>query len=567
MSKNYSANLEEELSDRSFKYVKQKQNRFKYFFKNLVYQRYQLSAKKTTTTEQLKMLAQHIFANQPSPKQAHSGIPVGYTYLGQFINHDMNEGIELFAPFKIVEKPFEPISPDELEDKARNKKSPFFDLFNVYGEEANKHKRENPALYEERGIRFKIGTNAANADPKNAVPSPQLGLKRDLPRNEVSDETLAPYHPIMADIRNENNLIIAQLHVAILKFHNEAVDYAEKTMPGKSDLQIFKYAHRETRFHYQWLVVHDYLKRIIAPAIYKELLTELYDGNNQNTIFKQANETIPFTPVEFTAAVFRFGHSMIRQEYDFNENFGREKEQLASLNSLFDFTSQGANRIEKRQKTDKTLAPQLPADWIIDWKRFFDIDTKNPDLAHRFARAINTNMALPLKKMPNKDHDLLSEKLTKKVKASTNTFNGIMRNLATLDLLRGHLFSLPSGQETAQAWQQMEMGKIRPLTSKALKSNNSDALNKLLKESGFLEHTPLWYYILKEAEVQGNGKHLGDLGSYMMGKTMIGLLKKDVASYINDEAEWTIEKGIIAKVTGKPFEGISDFLRFAKVME
>jgi len=141
-----------------------------------------------------------------------------------------------------------------------------------------------------------------------------------------------------------------------------------------------------------------------------------------------------------------------------------------------------------------------------------------------------------------------------------------MRHLTERNLLRGYLLSIPTGQ--AMVKYLCDTCKIKVLNEKELQQNNTSELNQVLKESGFLKNTPLWYYILKEAEVRGNGNNLGPLGSCIIGRTFIGFLKyyqrKQYGLY-GVQASWSPTNGIVEQSTGQTFRGIMDLLRFAKV--
>jgi hypothetical protein len=103
------------------------------------------------------------------------------------------------------------------------------------------------------------------------------------------------------------------------------------------------------------------------------------------------------------------------------------------------------------------------------------------------------------------------------------------------------------------------------LTEDELTEGNSDELNTLLTDSGFLQKTPLWYYVLKEAEVQAGGNSLGEVGSRIVAETLIGQLRNDPSSYLAQAAVWVPEDGVLLP-DGRPILTIRDFFRFAGVL-
>jgi hypothetical protein len=145
----------------------------------------------------------------------------------------------------------------------------------------------------------------------------------------------------------------------------------------------------------------------------------------------------------------------------------------------------------------------------------------------------------------------------------TPEIRAILKRLARRNLLRGYHLSIPTGQSVAAA-----MG-IAPLSENELRLGNSGPLNQVLEDNGFLQQTPLWYYVLKEAEVRANGNSLGELGSRIVCETIIGQLLNDPESYLSQHDAWDPNKGVkLPNPGGDPDQGdvivtIRDFFRFA----
>lgn len=257
-------------------------------------------------------------------------------------------------------------------------------------------------------------------------------------------------------------------------------------------------------------------------------------------------------PIEYSVAAFRFGHSMVRAVYDFNELFGRIREDspfndIGSFDNMFGFTANG--QFSGRGNT-------LPGNWMIDWDRFVHKGDGDPN---RFARRIDANLAFPLKDLRNEA-----------VNEQDARIKALLRHLAHRNLLRGYVLDLPSGQSVAS-----KMG-IEPLTPDELTQGSVVAQTALqANDNLLLNNTPLWYYILKESEVRENGQFLGAVGSEMVAETMISMLAHDNRSYLNDGtpydggpvqtgASWSPADGV-KFADGRPITTIGDLLEFAGV--
>lgn len=284
---------------------------------------------------------------------------------------------------------------------------------------------------------------------------------------------------------------------------------------------LFKEAQRVTRWHYQWVVVNDFLRRIVGDEVVDDIMrpSSKYKAGcpgvavelqRPRLLFYEPEEAA-YMPVEFAVAAYRFGHSMVRPSYFFND-FVRQQTQGAPT-PLFS-ASRG-------QFDNLNGFRTLPPDWGFEWRFFFDLDPAEP--AQR-AFKIDTRLAHPLGALPDR-------------KAPPS--------LAVLNLLRGHHLGLPAGQDVARA-----MG-LEPL---------SDSDLGLAKRSpAFAGRAPLWYYVLREAELHCDGLRLGPVGGRIVAEVLIGLLKADRLSFLRVEPNW---KPTLPAAQPGRFE-MADLLRFA----
>ena len=419
--------------------------------------------------------------------------PPIYTYLGQFIDHDITlQGAPdeaSSARFDIDPDNTQPISAVDLRNVLRNGRDPKLNLDSLYGS------TNGVPIIPMSSNRTKFIVGSAGA----IFGLPEAAAV-DLPRDQNGV-------PLIGDSRNDENLLIAQLHVAFLNFHNSIVDAIEAspsiapaidTSGLNADEILFQQAKRLTQWHYQWIVLHDYLRTICLP--------DIVDETAADTALQPGDDVISF---EFAGAAFRFGHSMVRNTYDHNEHFGTNGSTLerATFRQLFQFTFNGGSAI-----------PTLPANWIIDWDRFIDKD-------QQAARGIDTNLALELGDMINEGRGV-----------SEPGLKGLLRMLAQRNLLRGYKMSLPTGQAIANA-----IG-VTPLSAAEL--SRDPETDAIMNAAGFFDATPLWYYVLKEAEFQNSGHRLGVVGTHILAKTFVGLLRSDPDSIMTAGSNWNPSQGV-----------------------
>lgn len=390
---------------------------------------------------------------------------IGYTYFGQFIGHDLTHDV---TPF---------VGPYAEPEKTPNFRTPAFDLDHVYGAGPAR----SPYLYEgpEGRETFKVGATTPT------------GYRRDLPvahgRVLIGD---------MEDTRNLDNLLLRQLHVLFLKFHNEAIRQLQTNpaLKGMADIlgpgTLFERARRLVCWHYQWIIRHDYLPRVLHNDVW----------NYQTAHAARKPGTSFSVPIEFSLAAFRFGHSMVRKAYRLN---CRTKRAL----------------IEELMALGQKSEP-ITDDYLVEWGTFFDgLPTSGPQASSAF---IDTSVSQAM-------HGLSPDtiRLANKLESIHPS------NLPVRTLVRGARAQLPSGQEAADALVAQE--KMKPkdrLTAAELRSDICNRSGSVLSKNGFEQNTPLFYYILKEAELKGEGLTLGPVGSHIISEVIQGALEADPDGYL-----------------------------------
>jgi len=390
-------------------------------------------------------------------------LTAGFTFLGQFLDHDMT-----FDPTSSLARQQDP-------ESIRNFRIPALDLDSVYGGGPG----ASPHLYDATvdGGRTTLLTERI---PGSATVSVDNKARFDLPRN--SQKTA-----LVGDPRNDENLIVSQFHLAWLRFHNVVVsDVKAELGAGHTPGEVFAEAQRVVRWHYQWLIVHEFLPKTVGQATVDDILAH---GRKHYT---WRNE--PYIPVEFSVAAYRFGHSQVRPSY--RANFGTSATDTAKQFFALIFDAQAADADDPPDMRGGKRAARR----FIDWQTFFDFG----DGRKRQNKKIDTKLSSVLFSLMGQPE-------------------GEPTSLATRNLLRSLTMKVPSGQRVAKAMQ------LAPLAAADLDD---------LKDLHLEKRTPLWFYVLREADVMANGEHLGPVGGRIVAEVIIGLIDGDVQSYIRQDPDW-----------------------------
>jgi hypothetical protein len=301
----------------------------------------------------------------------HLCTPAGWPIFGQFIAHNITADRSLLQVHANL-------------GELRNGRSPSLNLESLYGAGPS----GNPYLYDR------------NDPDLLLLGATDQGRPYDVPRNTQGTA-------IIGDARNDVHLPISQLHVAFLKFHNAVVHLLRAEGIPPSD--VFSQAQTLVRWHYQWIVAHEYLPLVVGAEMVDAVLT-------RGRQFYHFDE-VPFIPIEFADGAYRFGHSQIRATYRLN---------AGASASIF---------------PDLMCSCPIPDTRVIDWRFFFDLDPAQPPQP---SRRIDGRLAHPLIELP--------EPITGAVEQPEQA------SLAYRDLLREEALDMPSGEAVARA-----MG-ISPLT-------------------------------------------------------------------------------------------------------
>jgi hypothetical protein len=362
-----------------------------------------------------------------------SRVDAVWPFFGQFVAHDITADRS-------------PLDPESPPDEITNFRTPRANLECLYGTGPS----GAPYMYEKD-------------DPAKLLIA-RSGL--DVARNP---EGVA----LIADARNDSHLFISQLHLAFARLHNRFVDRLRRA--GAAENELFDRARRSTVWHYQHVILREFLPQTIGSS----LTTELIDGGP--TFFDMTRADGPRIPLEFAAAAYRYGHAQIRQRYQVNAQFGP----VPIFPELVGFGH---------------VRPEHAVDWTL---------LIGPTAQK--AKRIDMLLSRALIELPAKLSGACPE--------------DEYSSLAARDLARGRMVGLASGEAIAR-----KMGTT-PLDAGAVG----------LAALGWQHETPLWLYILREAEVLCNGDRLGPVGGRIVGEVLVGIIDSDQSSFRALQPDWQPE--------------------------
>jgi Animal haem peroxidase len=429
-----------------------------------------------------------------------SGIPALYTYFGQFIDHDIT-----FDPMTTLIQHNDP-------DAVTDFRTPALDLDNVYARGPG----DQPYLYEDDGVHFLLG---------DKLDSGAL----DLPRNGADAR-----RALIGDPRNDENSIVSQFQALMLRFHNRVVD--------ENPTLSFSSVQRIVRWHYQWVVIYDFLPKIVSASVLNALKTDKQYDQKKLQFYHWKND--PFMPVEFSVAAYRLGHSMVRPGYRLNDDD-------STLLPIFPVPETVPGAPAGGISPGLTGFQAMAKNRGIDWGRFIDIgaprayggdpDSIKPPDPHmkkrlQFAYRIDTSVVTPLSVLPAA---VASDKPP---------------SLAQRNLLRGFELGLPKGQNVAKAMGETPLADDQIIIGKAVDAaQDRDSLGPITKVSAAFEgKCPLWTYILAEAAATRkpvpipvtppttiSTPQLGPVGGRIVAEVFLGMLFGGNDSFLSADPGWT----------------------------
>jgi hypothetical protein len=421
-------------------------------------------------------------------------VPAGYTYLGQFVDHDLT-----------MDRTHVRLGTDVSNVDLLQGRSPRLDLDSLYG--AGPADPLSAAFFEDDGLRLRTGASLA-VDADASKPG------HDLPRAGKGRTRQDRRTAVVPDPRNDENLVVAQTHVAMIRFHNRVMDKQPANVPPA---QKFAKGRRRVTLHYQWMVRHDYLPRICRA----ETLDRVWEEGRVLVEPAARPTDVPAMPLEFSVAAFRLGHSMVRESYNWNRRFPGEQ---GSLDYMFEFSGLGGGLGGEAR---------LLSSWLADWRRMYDFPAGgHPRLGApgghlNHAMRIDTRLTDPLKNLPPSTF----------AGFASMELDDVRRNLAFRNLSRASMVRLASGQQMVTVLRSLGV-KVRPLTRAQLLNGSGGArLTHLTsaEKDAVATRTPLWFYVLREAEL--NGGRLRGVGARILAETFHRAIEGSRSSIVR-EPDW-----------------------------
>jgi hypothetical protein len=438
------------------------------------------------------------------------GIPAAFTYFGQFIDHDLT-----LDPTSNLHG--RPLTEDELTQLV-NFRTPRLDLDCLYGRGPS----DQPYLYERDGLHLVEGM-------------PMTGNPHD--RKSVDIQRAPNGRALIGDPRNDENRIVAQLQSMMVRFHNKMADRAQRLAKQSGHEATLADVQNQVRWHYQWAIVHDFLPTIVQA----DVLAEVFPGRTDDpaTTDDQPTFRVPYLrerhtnppagepllalmPVEFSVAAYRFGHSMIRPIYRLNQTIERRQ--------IFASSSDPAGDLGGMRP--------IPSDWALDWQYFLDVEHRG----HAAGGTHNGNDPLP--RTPQYSYKI-DTSLVNPLAHLSKIIADNPRSLPERNLLRGVAFSLPTGEQVAQAMGLTPLTPAEILIGKATKDPaDPHASIDTIGSGAFTGRTPLWTYVLAEAwatswaargdivDLDDVPVRLGPVGGHLVAETLAAFLVSDPNSYL-----------------------------------
>jgi hypothetical protein len=299
------------------------------------------------------------------------GLPSGYTYLLQFIAHDL---VQTAIPLSVTGR---------LGAESANARRAPLRLETLFGsgpvscpfiyaqDTPNDDRRTKLRLGRMRPQNRDVEPGCPFRDIARAPAENVTGVDRGIPGTRV-----ARTEALVADPRNDDHAIMSQLTALFSQTHNGLVDMVRAGEPPVAPnahlgaaYKRFLCARDGLTAIYHNVIRKDLMRRLLHPAIhaaYSGAAPDFIERPEELGTRSTAADGEWQIPLEFSHGAFRFGHAMVRHEYVIND---------LSTHDL-------VNTLEKTSANDPVNMP-LDSTWIVRWSRFFEIAGSHPNYSRR----------------------------------------------------------------------------------------------------------------------------------------------------------------------------------------
>ena len=441
-----------------------------------------------------------------------STLPSGYTYLFQFVGHDLTCTT---APFSTASRP---------EIMSENVRREGLKLQTLYGDGpaaarfAYEPSRAGPG--EER-VKLRLG-RIQRDDRSRDSQCPFRDIARG-PSDQPGLDALALTEPLIADPRNDAHAILSQVTVLFSLLHNGIVELLEQSEPAPAGAGaarahgLFAKARRLSAQVFRRVVREDLLRRLLDPRIYAA-----YESGALLS-YAPVAEREWRAPLEFSQGAIRFGHALVRDEYRINDG---------ATNDLLE-------NLTKTSLADPRNMP-LNESWVVQWSHFFEIDGSRPNLAKRIG--------------PHYSSGLLSQQIFPAIDGGgrvglayrdfmSSAFAGLWSVRALIEEVRRRRPDFVRGARLLDdhAWRSAELSSwLRRY--RLFGGLDDDDIASLANDP------PMAFYTQWEAMHAAEGLHLGPLGSIIVAETLFAALASPLEDEREAEGEPVGERGVLDRL-------------------
>ena len=488
--------------------------------------------------------------------------PAGYTFLGQFVDHDvtrtqtdLSSAEELLARMQTdrgtqAQLAAVGITPDLVTQALTDAANPS----STSALSVNSSKLDLDSVYGVTDYAMLQQVSAPWFEQQNGQYTGRFAMRHVLaPTSSDAPlqidgfdyERAADGSAEIPDPRNSEHKILAQIQGLFEQAHNDCVNktLAGAASPTQTQIQLaFDACHNKVKWTYETIVATDFLPRISAEAtlarVAPDALHHYVRGSEPTSVlpgaggvhtfiyqcrYGEGKDAVIRIPHEFAVAGFRLGHSLVRDDYVLHQRVvDAGGDVLTGMpRPIFAASAQPSST---GLAGDNPLQPQD----VIDWSYFFDTSTGTAQPVRPLDTLVSDKLfSLPVSAIPPGNGPGGKDTPSELNLPRRNVF----RASKPTDTLSGSVGLANGDEEEAYA-----LKRIPGLAD--TRAAVQEVLGRRLTGAGFAadsfgDKTPLWLYVLSEAEATQSSQNLGELGSHIVDEFLLGSLQCDSGSVLH----------------------------------